>query len=297
VLCLATPDTAATRYDRLRMLGELIGVGRTSEVYAVGSQHAAKVLNADVPAPCADAEAAFTTAVRFLGVRVPEVHEITTIDGRPAIIFERINGRSMWEEMLASPASFDELVEEFVEVQRSIHRAGVPVGLPSSSSRMCAKIRSVDSLSTADRTEACDMVLALPSGAALLHGDLHPGNVLMSADGPVVIDWFDATIGHPITDVVRTALLLRPAGAGALHHLPAADHGQLQTLHDRYVAAVCDMLAAEHDRIGDWESVAAVSRLAESTDPDPQDLTDRWAARRSTMPAWSLRRAIASASG
>lgn len=279
------------------MLGELIALGRTSEVFAVGSQRVAKVLNADVPAHWADAEAAFTTAVGVLGVRVPEVHDVTTFGGRAAIVFERISGRSMWEEMLASPTRFDELIHEFVEVQRAIHRAGVPVGLPSSSSRMCAKIRRLKSLSMADRSEACDMVLGLPSGAALLHGDLHPGNVLMSADGPVVIDWFDATIGHPITDVVRTALLLRPAGAGAPHHLPEADHGQLKKLHDRYVAEVSDMLIPQLDRIGDWESVAAASRLAEGTDPDPQDLTDRWVARRSTGPAWSLRRAIASMSG
>ena len=279
------------------MLGELIAVGRTSKVYAVGSERAAKVLNAGVPAHWAEAEAAFTTAIRFLGIRVPEVHDVTTIDGRTAIVLERISGPSMWEEMMASPSRLDELVHEFVQLQRAIHSAGVPVGLPSSSSRMRAKICRVESLSTADHTEACDMVSALPSGAALLHGDLHPGNVLMSADGPVVIDWFDATIGHPITDVVRTSLLLRPAGAGALHHLRDADHGQLQTLHDRYVAAVSDVLVAEHDRIDDWESVAAASRLAEGTDPDPKGLTERWVARRSTGPAWSLRRTMASTSG
>ncbi len=279
------------------MLGELIAVGRTSKVYALGSERVAKVLNADVAAHWAEAEAAFTSAIRFLGLRVPEVHDVVTMDGRTAIVVERISGPSMWEEMLASPSRFDELVHEFVQLQRAIHCAGVPAGLPSSSSRMRDKICRVESLSTADHSEACDMVSALPSGAALLHGDLHPGNVLMSADGPVVIDWFDATIGHPVTDVVRTALLLRPAGAGALHHLRDAEHGQLHTLHDRYVAAVSDVLVAEHDRLDDWESVAAVSRLAEGTDPDPKGLTDRWVARRSTGPAWSLRLAMASTSG
>lgn len=285
------------RYGRWLMLGELIAVGRTSEVYAFGANRAAKVLNADVPAHWADAEATFTAAVRQLGVRAPEVHDVTTVDGRPAIVFERITGRSMWDAMMATPSDHDVLTDEFVEVQRSIHRAGIPAGLPSSRSRMCGKIQTVAALSASDRAEACHTVEALPSGAALLHGDLHPGNVLMSADGPVAIDWFDATIGHPVTDVVRTALLLRPMETDDQHHLPGADRAMLHALHDRYVAAIADVLLPEIDRLADWETVGATSRLAEGADPDPAGLADRCASRDSSATMSLLARALRSTSG
>ncbi len=45
-------------------------------------------------------------------------------------------------------------------------------------------------------------------GSALLHGDLHPGNVLMSADGPVLIDWTNHRIGPRALDVALTWLVL-----------------------------------------------------------------------------------------
>ena len=45
-------------------------------------------------------------------------------------------------------------------------------------------------------------------GSALVHGDLHPGNVLMSADGPVLIDWTNHRIGPRALDVALTWLVL-----------------------------------------------------------------------------------------
>lgn len=37
--------------------------------------------------------------------------------------------------------------------------------------------------------------------AALLHRDLHPANVILSPEGPVVIDWTNAAAGDPAVDV------------------------------------------------------------------------------------------------
>jgi hypothetical protein len=44
-------------------------------------------------------------------------------------------------------------------------------------------------------------------GAALVHFDLHPENVLLGPDGPVVIDWTNARGGDPDADVALTWLI------------------------------------------------------------------------------------------
>jgi aminoglycoside phosphotransferase (APT) family kinase protein len=49
-------------------------------------------------------------------------------------------------------------------------------------------------------------------GAWLLHLDLHPENILMSAAGPVVIDWTNARAGDPDQDVALTWLILATSG-------------------------------------------------------------------------------------
>lgn len=46
----------------------------------------------------------------------------------------------------------------------------------------------------------------------LLHMDLHPGNVVLTPDGPMVIDWTNARDGEPDLDLALTALLLALTG-------------------------------------------------------------------------------------
>ena len=41
---------------------------------------------------------------------------------------------------------------------------------------------------------------------------MHPGNVLMTSSGPVVIDWMTSSCGNPAGDVARTLFLLRHSG-------------------------------------------------------------------------------------
>ena len=49
-------------------------------------------------------------------------------------------------------------------------------------------------------------------GARLVHFDLHPENVLMGPDGPVLIDWTNARAGDPDADVAMTWLIAETSG-------------------------------------------------------------------------------------
>jgi aminoglycoside phosphotransferase (APT) family kinase protein len=54
-----------------------------------------------------------------------------------------------------------------------------------------------------------DRLHAIPfDGATLVHFDLHPDNVLLTPDGPVVIDWTNAHAGDPDADVAMTWVIL-----------------------------------------------------------------------------------------
>ena len=49
----------------------------------------------------------------------------------------------------------------------------------------------------------------LPSGNRLLHGDFHPGNILIESGNTVLIDWCNVTKGHPLADVANSLILLK----------------------------------------------------------------------------------------
>jgi aminoglycoside phosphotransferase (APT) family kinase protein len=50
------------------------------------------------------------------------------------------------------------------------------------------------------------------AGDHLLHLDLHPGNVILSTDGPFVIDWTNARRGDPALDVALTCVICATSG-------------------------------------------------------------------------------------
>jgi AraC-like DNA-binding protein len=59
----------------------------------------------------------------------------------------------------------------------------------------------------------------------LVHGDLNPGNVLLTEDGPVFLDWAEAYVGHPFLCAYNLLLFFRrwhPDGQDAECELQAA---------------------------------------------------------------------------
>ncbi|MCP4622917.1 MAG: phosphotransferase [bacterium] len=52
-----------------------------------------------------------------------------------------------------------------------------------------------------------DSLDKLPGGNSIIHYDFYPANILITADGPVVIDWMGAFKGNPLADIARTWVL------------------------------------------------------------------------------------------
>lgn len=53
---------------------------------------------------------------------------------------------------------------------------------------------------------------------SIIHLDLHPENVLLTARGPVVIDWRNAGDGDADFDTALTALILAQVAIGSIQH-------------------------------------------------------------------------------
>lgn len=262
-------------------LGQLIATGRTSRVYEFGRGRVVKVPRSGVPARWAAVEAEITAAVHSQGGPTPAVHGMVAVDGREAIVFERIDGPSMWQQICSRQCDVSTVASQLAEIQLSIHELAPPASMLCLGDRVRQKIKHAKPLSTDERDEALRLVGALPHTTVLCHGDLHPGNVLMSGQGPIVIDWYDAAVGSPIADVVRSSLLMRPRPApGGLPHLPGSTPDMLGPLHDHYVRAVLADSDVDPGLARCWEAVLAVGRLAERAEPDDSDLIALWRGRR-----------------
>lgn len=284
------------------MVGSLIAEGRTAEIFALGDDSVVKVPRPGVPPHWAELEAALSDAVHRAGLPCAEVRGLTEVDGRESIVFERLHGPSLWDLMTTGAAPLDELVAMLVELQRSIHRVERLASVPRLTDRLHSKILAAHGLSDDERREASSLVASLPTGSSLCHGDLHPANVIVTDRGPMAIDWFDAAIGPPISDLARTSLLVRPPGRGRIGpHLPGAEPAMLATVHRCYVEQAIATHTAELDGSGraaladellTWERVLAAGRLAEHTTTDRVDLLELWRHPSSGGPASALGRSL-----
>ena len=67
-----------------------------------------------------------------------------------------------------------------------------------------------------DRLHLVPARQSLDPTVRILHMDLHPGNVMMVEDAPVVIDWRNTIEGDPDLDVAMSALILAEVGISSV---------------------------------------------------------------------------------
>jgi aminoglycoside phosphotransferase (APT) family kinase protein len=159
--------------DPGREPGELIGRGRAADVYALD---AGRVLRRYRTPYLCTAEAELMRYLRQAGYPVPEVFDV---DG-PDLVMERLEGPDMLAALARRPWQAARYARLLAGLHDRLHQLAAPAGLRR------------------------------PYGAGdrVMHLDLHPGNVMLTADGPVVIDWSNASAGPPGADVAMTIVIM-----------------------------------------------------------------------------------------
>ncbi|MER6354089.1 phosphotransferase [Streptomyces sp. NPDC001634] len=153
--------------------GRLLGSGRTADVYEIDETWVLRRYRDSYGD--AAAEAVVMDHVRGHGYPVPGVRAATRSD----LVMQRLPGPTMLESLLEGRFGPEEAGAMLARLLRELH------ALPAR--------RSAD------------------PGVRVLHLDLHPQNVIMTADGPKVIDWANAEEGAPGLDWGMSAVILAQA--------------------------------------------------------------------------------------
>jgi Ser/Thr protein kinase RdoA (MazF antagonist) len=189
--------------------------------------------------------------------------------GRPASVWERVEGRSLWQEVVDRPDRSADVGRGLADVQLALFELLPPVTLPDQRDRLVSKIRWSAANVDASLARALELLPARTSTPRLCHGDLHPSNVIVSRDGPVLVDWFDAARGDRVADVARSSLTLLPHGATTPSHLPGSDPGTLAVLTRAYLSRLEESLDFAPGLLSRWQAINAVARLAEGMSREP----------------------------
>lgn len=157
-----------------------IAAGRASEIFDLGDGW---ILRRFREGGDPEREALVMRHAAAHGYPVPRVFDVQA----EALVLERISGPTMMEYLRRHPWRFHAQALVLAGLHQRLHGIDAPAPL---------------------------------GPGALLHLDLHPGNVILSPAGPVVIDWTNARGGDPALDLALTWVIGATSG-GVLGRLVA----------------------------------------------------------------------------
>ena len=252
-----------------RLLGDVVARGSRSLVHAYGRGVVVKVPKPATPSSWILAEAEYVEAVRAVGAPAPALLGMEQIFGRPASVWERVEGPSLWQEVVERPDRSADVGIQLAKVQLALFELVPPVTLPDQRDRLISKIRWSAANVDASLARALDFMPARTGTPRLCHGDLHPSNIIVSREGPVLVDWFDASRGDRVADVARSSLTMLGEGATTPSHLPGSDPRTLAVLTQAYLSRLRESLDIAPELLSRWQAINAAARLAEGISREP----------------------------
>lgn len=191
------------------------GEGASAEVWAIDEARALKLFRPgvnDVPVAL-EYQAGGWAADQ--GLPVPRPLARVVVDDRAGIVFQRATGADMLSVIRRAPGRMWTLIGQLARLHAQVHEKPGNAALPRQIDVL--RHRIVRSRAGAAAIEAAlQRIDGLETGSCLVHGDFHPGNLLLSDAGTTIIDWAQAAVGTAAADVARTDMLLRFGGGGVL---------------------------------------------------------------------------------
>lgn len=150
-------------------------------------------------------EALNQARVEETGLRIPQLEEVTKIDGKWSIVVDYIEGKTLAEIIENDRENLEKYMEKFVDIQMEIHSKKSPL-LNKLKDKMNRKI-SETNLDATTRYELHTRLEGMPKHTKVCHGDFNPSNIIISPTGDYyVLDWSHATQGNASADAARTYL-------------------------------------------------------------------------------------------
>ncbi|GEL93993.1 phosphotransferase family protein [Cellulomonas composti] len=166
--------------------GPLLAAGVCADVFALSDEY---VLRRYRSGRDAGAEVAVLEHVVGLGFPAPRVYA----SQGPLLLMERLHGPTLLQALAAGEVSLTDGAAVLADLHARLHALPVPAAWDGGD----------------------ESWPHATGGPAIVHLDLHPGNVILTSTGPAVVDWANARTGTPALDVVVTALVLAEVAVDA----------------------------------------------------------------------------------
>lgn len=234
--------------------GKPIATGNTAAIY-LQENKVIKIFRDHLPASAPMYEANKQQLAYDSGLRVPEVLEVTMIEGKHALVMEYVKGKTLGQLVMEDREQAEHYMGLSVDTQTEIHNKKID-SLEPMKEKLARQIQSVGCLDDEMKAALLEKLGSMTFESRLCHGDFHLYNLILTDDGIAIIDWVDASAGDIRADVYRSYLL----------------YSQVSTeLAEMYVKVYCDKSGLGKEEIFAWAPIVAAARLAENVATEDEE--------------------------
>lgn len=188
--------------------GTLIGKGRNAEVIYWENNQVLKLFWEGIPKDRIAIELKVSELVQKYYEYTPKVFGKVEMNNREGILYEFIDGKNATEEISKNPLKAGEIAKVFARLHVEMHNQKIPEIRPQKA-YFEQRIQHEKLLSNTQKQIIIEYLNTLSDDTRLCHGDFHIDNVILSKNGPKIIDWSDLTAGNPHADIARTLYIIR----------------------------------------------------------------------------------------
>jgi aminoglycoside phosphotransferase (APT) family kinase protein len=245
--------------DQLKLLAQ----GGQAEIYEMDQNKVIRVLRKKEDEESLKYEMKIMQSLKDKGKTVPTIYEYLQIDGRPAIIMERLYGATMLEDIKRKPLHIFRQAKKLASLHMEVADTAKGLRLQSIHDRAAHLIPKAELLELELKEFVLSLLTELPREDRICHGDFHPGNIIISNNNYYVIDWFGVTSGDVLSDIAHTYLILRntPKIPGISRTQNLMIDGFASILSKKYLTSCDKLCTIDYSKLSKWLVVRAAERV------------------------------------
>ena len=191
----------------------LLGAGANGWVYRLDDERIVKVYNSISNPPekiRREQESARRAFVHGVPSAIP--FELVKVGEELGMIYELVDAKTLGSVVHNSPEKLREYALRMSALLKKLHSTEMEKDtMPDArmTLRLWADIAAKSDFYRKDEIQRVyDLIDSIPLRNTFIHGDFHPGNIMVQNDELILIDMGDASVGHPVIDLLGTYQLM-----------------------------------------------------------------------------------------
>lgn len=188
-----------------------IGRGGNAIVYRLDSDTIVKVYyGIGNPLEKIEAERLVSRAVFTRGINTAIPYDVVEVGDSYGLVFEMVEADTLSHLIIKNPDRLEEYTHMMAMLLKQMHSTEFEKGtLPDARNSLRGRIEVSGQKGFFTPDELAVMrsfVDSIPSPNTFVHGDFHPGNIMIKNGDPILIDVGESGLGHPINDLMGMAI-------------------------------------------------------------------------------------------